>query len=37
VEWRPFDEAVAMAMDGRITEVCSIAALLRVAMLRGGE
>jgi 8-oxo-dGTP pyrophosphatase MutT (NUDIX family) len=37
VEWRPFDEAVAMAMDERITEVCSIAALLRVAMLRGGE
>jgi 8-oxo-dGTP pyrophosphatase MutT (NUDIX family) len=34
VEWRPFDEAVSMAMDGRITEVCSIAAILRVAMLR---
>jgi 8-oxo-dGTP pyrophosphatase MutT (NUDIX family) len=37
VEWRPFEEAVRMAMDGRITEVCSIAALLRVAMLRNGE
>lgn len=36
VEWRPFEEAVRMAMDGRITEVCSIAALLRVAMLRNG-
>lgn len=34
VEWRPFEEAVSMAMDGRITEVCSIAAILRVAMLR---
>jgi 8-oxo-dGTP pyrophosphatase MutT (NUDIX family) len=34
IGWRPFDEAVSMAMDGRITEVCSIAAILRVAMLR---
>ena len=34
VEWKPFDEAVEMAMDGRITEVCSVAALLRVAHLR---
>ena len=32
VEWRPFEEAVAMALDGRITEVCSVAAILRVAM-----
>src|ERR1700761_2427381 len=34
VEWRPFEEAVSMVMDGRITEVCSIAAILKVAMLR---
>ena len=31
MEWRPFHEAVNMAMDGRITEVCSVAAILRVA------
>lgn len=37
VEWRPFSEAVRMALDGRITEVCSVAALLRVALLRGGS
>jgi 8-oxo-dGTP pyrophosphatase MutT (NUDIX family) len=34
IVWKPFDEAVKMAMDGTITEVCSIAAILRVAMLR---
>lgn len=34
VEWHPFEQAVGMAMDGRITEVCSVAAILRVAMLR---
>ncbi len=34
VEWKPFEEAVEMAMDGRITEVCSVAAILRVAHLR---
>lgn len=34
VEWKPFEEAVRMAMDGRITEVCSVAAILRVAWLR---
>jgi 8-oxo-dGDP phosphatase len=34
IMWKPFDEAVRMAMDGTITEVCSIAAILRVAMLR---
>jgi 8-oxo-dGTP pyrophosphatase MutT (NUDIX family) len=34
VEWRPFDEAVEMAMDGRITEVCSLAAIFKVALLR---
>ena len=34
IVWKPFDEAVKMAMDGTITEVCSIAAILRVAMMR---
>ncbi len=36
VQWLPFDEALRMAMDGRITEVCSVAALFRVALLRNG-
>jgi len=34
IVWKPFEEAVAMAIDGRITEVCSVAAILRVAWLR---
>lgn len=34
LEWHPFGEAVKMAVDGRITEVCSVAAILRVALLR---
>lgn len=34
VEWKPFEEAVRMAMDGRISEVCSVAALLMVSELR---
>jgi len=34
IVWKPFAEAVQMAMDGTITEVCSIAAILRVAMMR---
>ena len=34
IVWKPFDEAVKMAMDGTITEVCSIAAILRLAMMR---
>ncbi len=37
VEWKPFAEAVHMAMDGRITEVCSVAALLMVSHLRRSE
>ena len=37
IEWRPFDEAVRMAIDGRITEVCSVAAILKVKILRIGE
>lgn len=37
IVWKPFDEAVTMAMNGTITEVCSIAAILRVAMMRLGK
>jgi 8-oxo-dGTP pyrophosphatase MutT (NUDIX family) len=37
VDWHPFEAAVTMAMDGRITEVCSIAAILKVAMLRNNR
>lgn len=34
VSWKPFEDAVKMVMDGRITEVCSVAALLQAARLR---
>lgn len=34
VVWHPFAEAVRMVMDGRITEVCSVAAILKVAWLK---
>lgn len=34
VAWHPFPETVKMALDGRITEVCSVAAILRVAWTR---
>lgn len=37
VRWRPFDEALQMAIDGGITEVCSVAALFRVALLRAAK
>ena len=37
IVWKPFDDAIKMAMDGTITEVCSIAAILRVAMMRLGK
>ena len=37
VEWHPFEEVLRMVMDGRITEVCSIAAVLRVAFLRDAK
>jgi 8-oxo-dGDP phosphatase len=37
VEWRPFAEVFEMAMDERITEVCSVAAILKVAALRNGR
>ncbi len=30
--WLPFDHVVRMALDGGITEVCSVAAILRYAM-----
>jgi len=33
-EWLPLARAVEMALNGEITEVCSIAAILRCAMLR---
>lgn len=36
VDWKRFDEAVQMVMDGRITEVCSVAGILMVAQLRNG-
>ncbi len=32
--WKPFDEAVEMSLDGRITEVSSMAAILMVAQMR---
>jgi 8-oxo-dGTP pyrophosphatase MutT (NUDIX family) len=35
LRWVPFDEAVAMVRDGRITDVMSVAAILRVALDRG--
>lgn len=34
VAWKPFDEVLEMAMSGGITEVCSVAAILKVALLR---
>ena len=37
VEWRPFEEALQMALDGRITEVCSVAAILKAAWLTNGR
>ncbi len=36
VRWVPFAEVVAMALDGGITEVCSIAAILKEALRRTG-
>ena len=35
VIWRPFPEAIAMVMRGEISEVCSVAAILKVARMRG--
>jgi 8-oxo-dGTP pyrophosphatase MutT (NUDIX family) len=34
VAWKPFEEVVRMALDGRITEVCSIAGILMAAQRR---
>ena len=35
VAWHPFEHAVEMVMSGQITEVCSVAAILKVARLKG--
>jgi 8-oxo-dGTP pyrophosphatase MutT (NUDIX family) len=35
VMWRPFAETVEMVMRGEISEVCSVAAILKVARMRG--
>ncbi len=37
VHWHPFEEALRMALDGRITEVCSVAAIWRVALMRNSS
>ena len=37
LEWHPFEEALRMTLDGRITEVCSVAAILRVALMRNSR
>jgi ADP-ribose pyrophosphatase len=34
VAWVPFERAVEMVMEGQITEVCSVAAILKVEKLR---
>ena len=34
VRWVPFDEALAMTLDGRITDIMSVAAIQRVALAR---
>jgi 8-oxo-dGTP pyrophosphatase MutT (NUDIX family) len=33
--WHPFERALGMVMDGQLTEVCSVAAILKVARMRG--
>jgi len=35
VAWHPFEHVVEMVMVGQITEVCSVAAILKVARMRG--
>jgi 8-oxo-dGTP pyrophosphatase MutT (NUDIX family) len=37
VRWVPFDEAVAMTRDGRITDIMSIVAIQRVALERAAS
>ncbi len=34
IRWLPFDEALAMTLDGRITDVMSVAAIQRVGLAR---
>ena len=34
VEWRPFGRAVGLVMEGEISEVCSVAAILKVEQMR---
>lgn len=34
VTWKPFQEVLEMALNGGITEVCSLAAIFKVAVLR---
>jgi 8-oxo-dGTP pyrophosphatase MutT (NUDIX family) len=36
VRWVPFDEALAMTLDGRITDAMSVVAIQRVALERAG-
>jgi 8-oxo-dGTP pyrophosphatase MutT (NUDIX family) len=35
VAWHTFGNVLGMVMDGQITEVCSVAAILKVARIRG--
>jgi 8-oxo-dGTP pyrophosphatase MutT (NUDIX family) len=37
IRWLPFDEALAMTLDGRITDVLSVAAIQRIALERAGR
>jgi hypothetical protein len=37
VRWVPFDEALAMTFDGRITDAMSVIAIQRVALERTGS
>ncbi len=34
IRWVPFDEALAMTLDGRITDAMSVVAIQRVALER---
>jgi 8-oxo-dGTP pyrophosphatase MutT (NUDIX family) len=37
VRWAAFDEALAMTLDGRITDILSVAAIQRVALSRAAR
>lgn len=37
IRWVPFDEALAMTLDGRITDVLSVAAIQRIALERAAR